>query len=76
MLDESAQAMEVEDICVDCGAGIRKPASIQIRPFLLIQPESLCTPCEERHRWRQQICVEKPPFQKPLWRPKKKDPTR
>ena len=73
MLDESAEAIEVDDICVECGTGIRKPASVQIGPVVLIQRESLCPPCAERHRWRQQICVEKPPFQKPLWRPKRKD---
>lgn len=59
-----------KDICIDCGTGIDKPKPVQLNPFMSMQPCSLCTRCEERWRWRQQICVARRPYQVPLWRPK------
>lgn len=70
MQDESVEATEVEkDICIDCGTGIDKPMPVQITAFIMAQPLSLCPPCDESLRWREQICVRRP-YQLPLWRPK------
>lgn len=67
---EAHQEVE-KDICIDCGNGIDKPKPVQVTPFMLMQPLSLCPRCDEVWRWRGQICVERCPYRKPLWRTKR-----
>jgi hypothetical protein len=53
---------EVEkDICLACGTGIEKPATVQTL-FGLFVLLSLCPRCEEAWRWRSQICVQRCPY--------------
>ena len=70
MNDPDIMEQEFEkDICIDCGVGIDKPKPVQIHPFFMAYPLSLCLRCNESWRWRGQICKPRP-YQVPLWRPK------
>lgn len=68
------EAPHETDICTECGKGIMKPDPIPLNPFMSFQPPSLCPPCDETRRWREQICITGRPYKLPQWRPKETPP--